>query len=455
MNSSVNFSKLDTIIKFKQIDLGYNYVIAISEDNNVYGWGSNQYGQLTLTNVTMIDEPTFIEELSNLSAFKLSAGGYHAMGIFSVNINNLQSNLSKLEANDCKLIEYKKLLKQNMLASTLRNDILNLKEKNKLIEHLKSNINEKLNVLKSKDNTIKELKITEEEINKSESSNNTSRYSNLTRGFDNNFEIPIDEINFENGDEIGKGTFGEVRKGVWRKETVAVKFLKEEMLSSEENIISFIDECNMLKNLRHPNILLFMGASTEPPVFFMVTEYCPNGNLFELLHQRKNVQISWEERRRFTIEIATGMNYLHSFHPPIMHRDLKSMNVLLDKNWQVKIADFGSTKFMEVHNTKHKGTFQWMAPEVIKGSTYTEKADVFSFGIVMSEIAMRLPPYYGIDKKEVALNVMNKSDYRPATEKHNIPREYADLMRKCWEHNSAKRPSFSEVIDILNKMKLK
>jgi mitogen-activated protein kinase kinase kinase 9 len=198
-----------------------------------------------------------------------------------------------------------------------------------------------------------------------------------------------------------------------------------------------------------------MGASTEPPVLFMVTEYCDNGNLFELLHQKKNIQISWEERKRLTIEIATGMNYLHSFHPPIMHRDLKSMNVLLDKNWQAKIADFGSTKFMEVHNTKHKGTFQWMAPEVIKGSTYTEKADVFSFGIVMSEIAMRLPPYYGVDKKEVAMNVMNKSDYRPTIEKYNIPKDYTELMKRCWEQNPAKRPPFSEVIDILNKMKLK
>ena len=273
-----------------------------------------------------------------------------------------------------------------------------------------------------------------------------------SRGFENDFEI--DPENLELLEVIGKGTFGEVYKGIWRKEFIAVKFLKEDMQNSSENTKSFIDECNLLKNLRHPQILLFMGASTKTKNLCIVTEFCENGNLFDLLHIHRTIALNWEDKRRIALEIAQGINYLHSFKPPILHRDLKSMNVLLDKYFQVKIADFGSTKFLEAHMTKQKGTFQWMAPEVIKNSNYTEKADVFSFAIILNELATRQPPYYGVDKKVVAQNVSSKTDYRPSVPK-NVPKEYVELMSKCWEYNPNKRPSFNDIIDTLNKMKLK
>ena len=118
----------------------------------------------------------------------------------------------------------------------------------------------------------------------------------------------------------------------------------------------------------------------------------------------------------------------------------------------LKIADFGSSKFLDVSMSRQKGTFQWMAPEVIRTNTYTEKADVFSFGIILNEIAVRKPPYYGIDKKEVAKNVASKNDYRPSIK--NCPKEFADLMVKCWDFYPSKRPNFGQIIDILNKMKL-
>jgi serine/threonine protein kinase len=148
----------------------------------------------------------------------------------------------------------------------------------------------------------------------------------------------------------------------------------------------------MLKNLRHPNILLIMGADTKGPSFFIVPDFCESGNLFELLHHYSNFELSWEERKRIALEIARGMNYLHSFQPPIVHRDLKSINVLLEKNFQVRIADFGTSKFLDVKMSRQIGTFQWMAPKEIMTNTYTEKANVFSFGIISNEIAVRKSP---------------------------------------------------------------
>ena len=127
---------------------------------------------------------------------------------------------------------------------------------------------------------------------------------------------------------------------------------------------------------------------------------------------------------------------------------------LLDQYYQIKIADFGTTKLLDPHMTRLKGTIQWMAPEVIKHSTYTEKADVFSYGIILHEIATRKPPYAGIDKKIVLENVSTYSDYRPKIPE-NVPREFAELMISCWSYNPKKRPTFDEIIDKLNEMKLK
>ena len=103
--------------------------------------------------------------------------------------------------------------------------------------------------------------------------------------------------------------------------------------------------------------------------------------------------------------------------------------------------------------TKQKGTFQWMAPEVILNTQYTEKADVFSFGIIMSEILNRQPPYYGVDKKKVAQQVASNNNYRPPIPK-TCPKDWATLMKKCWDYSPNKRPTFSEIIDLLIKSKL-
>ena len=454
--------KIDTP-KVKQLEVGYAYVMIITYDNKIYGWGNNEYGQLTITNTTSVFSPTFLEELSDMNVFKLSCGGYHVLGIFDKDLetadtlnedggdplcNKINKDISSIKNS------YKRLA----LNSNIKRDFTNLLDKLNIVEMTKKKLMNLENILFNKENQVKDLKTVEEELKRKIESNDnkesknklTTKYLKLNRGFDNNFEIPEEEISY--GERVGVGTFGEVKKANWRKQTVAVKHLKADMLTSEDSISCFIDECNILKNLRHPNILLFMGACTNPPNFFVVTEFCDNGNLFELLHSNKQINLNWDDKRRIAVEVSQGMNYLHSFEPPILHRDLKSMNILLDKNYQIKIADFGSTKFLDVHMTKQKGTFQWMAPEVIKGNSYSEKADVFSFGIILHELASRQPPYYGIDRKEVAKNVSNKPDYRPQISK-SYPKEWVDLMVKCWDHNPTKRPSYSEIIDILGKMK--
>lgn len=125
-----------------------------------------------------------------------------------------------------------------------------------------------------------------------------------------------------------------------------------------------------MEALRHPNIVMFLGACTKPPNFAIVLEYCVRGSLWSTI-QNLDIQLSWEDRRRFALDTARGVNYLHTCSPPIIHRDLKSLNLLLDDSYKVKLADFGWTKGLENYMTGKIGTYQWMAPEVIASQKYS------------------------------------------------------------------------------------
>ena len=422
-----------------QIEAGYDNSIVVTESGKLYGWGSNYYGQICSTKKSIINTPILISNpfIKDLTLYKISTGAYHSISIYKGDANNIPEEEPIFDIFKSKLSS---LLELSYPDQEKAIDILLNKDQ------FEKELNEKQEVLKQK---MKELK---EKMEKIEPSNSLSKY---TRGFENNFEISLEELEFdEENSEIGKGTFGDVLRGTWRGEEVAVKFLKGSMTDSPESVKQFLDECNILKNLHHPNILLFMGACTIGPQYFFVTEFCDNGNLFEFLHMMRDTKLTYNDARRIALEIAYGMNYLHGFKPPILHRDLKSMNVLLDRNCTVKLADFGNTRTFQTQMTKQKGTFQWMAPEVIKGSTYSESSDVFSFGIIMNELVTRIPPYHGTDKKDVAKKVVNNPKYRPPYNEKKVPKDWIDIMTKCWEHDEKKRPNFGEVIELLLKAKL-
>lgn len=141
----------------------------------------------------------------------------------------------------------------------------------------------------------------------------------------------------------------------WRETIVAVKVLKSELLK-EETIKDFLYECTAMESLRHPNIVTFMGACTKFPNLAIVLEYCPNKSLWSLL-QNKNYSLKWSDRIWLALEISRGMNYLHCFPTPIIHRDLKSLNILIDEAFRAKIADFGWTRIKGDEMTDRIGTF--------------------------------------------------------------------------------------------------
>lgn len=114
--------------------------------------------------------------------------------------------------------------------------------------------------------------------------------------------------------------------------------------------------------LRHPNIVLFIGACTKPPHLGLVLEYCSQGSLWSVL-QNPDKTLAWEDRKKIAMDTAKGVFYLHSFKPPILHRDLKSLNLLLDDSWRTKLIDFGWTRNLDVKMTGKIGNFMIILSE--------------------------------------------------------------------------------------------
>uniref|UniRef100_A0A2P2L9X1 non-specific serine/threonine protein kinase n=1 Tax=Rhizophora mucronata TaxID=61149 RepID=A0A2P2L9X1_RHIMU len=154
------------------------------------------------------------------------------------------------------------------------------------------------------------------------------------------WEIPWEDLQI--GERIGIGSYGEVYHADWNGTEVAVKkFLDQDF--SGDALVQFKCEAGIMLRLRHPNVVLFMGAVTRPPHLSILTEFLPRGSLYKLLH-RPNPLLDEKRRMKMALDVAKGMNYLHTSHPTIVHRDLKSPNLLVDKNWAVKVCDFGLSR---------------------------------------------------------------------------------------------------------------
>ncbi|KAF5946040.1 hypothetical protein HYC85_016268 [Camellia sinensis] len=248
-------------------------------------------------------------------------------------------------------------------------------------------------------------------------------------------EIPWDDLVI--GERIGLA-------GLFLMQEVAVKkFLDQDF--SGAALVEFRSEVRIMRRLRHPNVVLFMGAVTRPPNLSIVTEFLPRGSLYRIIH-RPNCQIDEKRRIKMALDVAKGMNCLHTSIPTIVHRDLKSPNLLVDNNWNVKVGDFGLSRLK--HNTflsskSTAGTPEWMAPEVLRNEPSNEKCDVYSFGIILWELATLRLPWSGMNPMQVvgAVGFQNR--------RLDIPKEVDPLVARiiweCWQTDPNLRPSFAQL----------
>ncbi|MCL7033660.1 hypothetical protein MKW94_027581 [Papaver nudicaule] len=256
-------------------------------------------------------------------------------------------------------------------------------------------------------------------------------------------EIHWDDLHL--GEEIGQGAFANVYRGVWNGSDVAIKvYMGSEY--QEATILDYRKEISIMQRLRHPNVLLFMGAVYSPERLAIVTEFLPRGSLFKTLHKNKEA-LDIRRRLRMALDVVRGMNYLHHRNPPIVHRDLKSTNLLVDKNWTVKVGDFGLSKWKHatfVTARSGRGTPQWMAPEVLRNEPSDEKSDVFSFGVILWELMTESIPWSDLNSLQV-VGVVGFMDRRLDIPETLDPR-LASIIEDCWRSEPGGRPSFEELI---------
>ncbi|XP_072959824.1 serine/threonine-protein kinase EDR1-like isoform X1 [Typha angustifolia] len=263
--------------------------------------------------------------------------------------------------------------------------------------------------------------------------------------FSNKPLLPFEEwnIGFSEltvGTRVGIGFFGEVFRGIWNGTDVAIKVFLEQDLTAE-NMEDFCNEISILSRLRHPNVILFLGACVKPPHLSMVTEYMEMGSLYFLIHMSGlKKKLNWRKRLKMLRDICRGLMCMHRMK--IVHRDLKSANCLVNKHWTVKICDFGLSRLMSdapMSDSSSAGTPEWMAPELMRNEPFTETCDIFSLGVIMWELCTLSRPWVGVPSVQVVYSVANG-------ERLEIPDgPLGSLISDCWAEPD-KRPSCQEIL---------
>ncbi|ELR17849.1 protein kinase domain containing protein [Acanthamoeba castellanii str. Neff] len=247
---------------------------------------------------------------------------------------------------------------------------------------------------------------------------------------------------------IGKGNFGKVFKGVYVGTEVAIKQL---YYVDDEDMQKYIErEMATLKGLRHPNIVQLLGLCKDDTGIYIVTEFIPGGDLRSKLKD-DSLELSWLLRVKIAIDVAYAMNYLHS--KKMIHRDLKSQNLLVCEDWKIKVCDFGFARKAEpkADFLTMCGTDEWMAPEVGLGEKYDTRADVFSYGMVLCELVTRRKPPRRQAGRAYAFEVKELKTRAPP----DTPPELMDLIVNCAQFYPEKRPTFRDILQDLKELSAK
>ncbi|KAK4748127.1 hypothetical protein SAY87_014713 [Trapa incisa] len=272
--------------------------------------------------------------------------------------------------------------------------------------------------------------------------------------------------NFKESNEIGSGGYGKVYRGVLSDgQVVAIKRAQQ---GSLQGGLEFRTEIELLSRVHHKNLVGLIGFCFEQGEQMLVYEYMPNGTLREALSGKSGIYLDWKRRLRITLGSGRGLAYLHELaNPPIIHRDVKSTNILLDENLTAKVADFGLSKLVSDSQKGHvstqvKGTMGYLDPEYYMLQQLTDKSDVYSFGVVMLEmISARLPIEKGkyiVREVKMAMD-MNDSEYcglsalmDPSIKKsgHLVGfSRFLELALQCVEESADDRPTMNEAVKII------
>jgi hypothetical protein len=316
--------------------------------------------------------------------------------------------------------------------------------------------------------------------------------------------------------KLGSGSYGLVYLADWDQTSVAVKILTEktfgntfsslivhdsEEISAVSRVNPLVDamvdammqEAELMASLRHPNVVQFLAVCLLPPA--IVTEWCVRGSLFGVLQASNNDkelarQLTWGRRLSMAFDAAKGMLYLHNNRPvPVIHRDLKSPNLLVATDWTIKVADFNLSRLAEEHAADRTDFIggsrltggssgvtatgpsqpRWLAPECMRNEPFTAASDVFSFAVVMWELLTGNIPWGDVPKyrEETIFTFIQEGKRLDIPPLKDLPgfdgnggmdssqvEQYIKLMERCWANDPGERPLFDEIAVVLGEMKI-
>ncbi|XP_020225379.2 wall-associated receptor kinase 2 [Cajanus cajan] len=261
---------------------------------------------------------------------------------------------------------------------------------------------------------------------------------------------------------IGKGGYGTVFKGTLSNNKIVA--IKKSKIVDQSQVEQFINEVVVLSQINHRNVVKLLGCCLETEVPLLVYEFVNNGTLYDYLHKEcKATNVSWKTRLRIATETAGALSYLHSAASiPIIHRDVKTSNILLDDTYTAKVSDFGTSRLVPLDQTELativQGTFGYLDPEYMQTSQLTEKSDVYSFGVVLVELLTGEKPFSfdrPEEKRSLTVHFLSclKEDHlfdvlqMGILDKENKQEimEVAILAAKCLRVMGEERPSMKEV----------
>ncbi|ONK69391.1 uncharacterized protein A4U43_C05F22370 [Asparagus officinalis] len=261
---------------------------------------------------------------------------------------------------------------------------------------------------------------------------------------------------------LGEGSFGPVYKAIMpTSAVVAVKVLANNSKQGEKE---FQTEVLLLSRLHHRNLVNLVGYCVDKGQHMLIYEFMSNGSLASLLYGDNTRNLSWEQRLQIALDVSHGIEYLHDGAvPPVVHRDLKSANILLDKSMRAKVADFGLSKeeVYDGRNSGLKGTYGYMDPDYMSTNNYTKKSDIYSFGIILFELLTSINPQQGLMDyiNLAAIGGEGKADWDEIIDSKlscmsNIEeiRQLADIAHRCLHKIPRKRPSIADVTHAISRI---